>query len=194
MLTLLPVLVLFGDMNPPVVRHDPPSVRAQDGSVYLWFEVSDSSPLFGQAVFVRSTGSRRWERAELTEVAPGWFQARLRLSGAFEYFFEVFDEQGNGPSRVGTPQAPFRAPVAIGKLPDRRPWVPPPKVVAPPPPEEDPPTVVTAFQDLWSIPKVRRNTLYTTAGMLAVGVTYGTWRMVRSPGGKGQVVLVPVSP
>ncbi len=195
MLAAVLMLAVPGDLNPPVVRHEPPASRAEDGSVYLWFEVRDASALFGQALFVRPVPSAPWQRADLKLVAPGWFEARLRASGAFQYFFEVFDDQGNGPSRVGTPQAPFRAPVMIGQIPERRPWDPPPPVKeAQPVPEREPPTVVSALRDLWSIPKVRRNSVYTAAGIVSAGVSYGAWRMLRSPGGKGQVTLVPVAP
>lgn len=195
MLAAVLMLAVPGDLNPPVVRHEPPATRAEDGRVYLWFEVRDASLLFGQALFVRTAPASSWRRVELKLVAPGWYEAKLRTPGAFQYFFEVFDEEGNGPSRVGTPQAPFRAPVLIGQLNNRRPWDPPP------PPEEveripelPPPTVVSALRDLWSIPEVRRNSVFTAAGLVSAGLSYGAWRMLRSPGGQGQVTLVPVAP
>ncbi|HBU46879.1 MAG TPA: hypothetical protein DEB46_01090 [Myxococcales bacterium] len=195
MMALVLILAVPGDLNPPVVRHEPPALRAKDGGVYLWFEVRDDSKLFGQALFVRTGPGDPWRRQELIPVATGWFEAKLRRPGAFQYFFEVFDEEGNGPSRVGTPQAPFRAPVLIGELDGRRPWdpPPPPKIVEPLP-EQAPPTVVSALRDLWSIPEVRRNSVYTAAGLVSVGLSYGAWRMLRSPGGQGQVTLVPVAP
>jgi hypothetical protein len=195
MLAAVLILAVPGDLNPPVVRHEPPANRAKDGSVFLWFEVRDDSDLFGQALFVRAVPGTSWKRVELKPVSPGWFEARLRTSGPFQYFFEVFDDQGNGPSRVGTPQAPFRAPVMIGQLGDRRPWDPP--VLLPeetPVPDRAPPTVVSALRDLWSIPKVRENSVYAAAGVVSAGLSYGAWRMLRSPGGRGQVTLVPVAP
>mgnify|MGYP001269839666 CR=1 FL=1 len=195
MLAALLMLAVPGDLNPPIVRHEPPASRAQDGSVYLWFEVRDASDLFGQALFIRTTPGGPWRRAELKLVAPGWFEAKLRNSGAFQYFFEVFDDQGNGPSRVGTPQAPFRAPVVIGRMDESRPWdPPPPKEEVEPLTESAPPTVVSALRDLWSIQEVRRNSVYTAAGLVSAGLSYGAWRMLRSPGGQGQVTLVPVAP
>lgn len=72
----------------------------------------DESQLFDPKVIYRTRSDSHWMHASFTKV-PGTedFRAVLKtrdLREPVEYFIEVFDEHGNGPARMGSPDAPIR--------------------------------------------------------------------------------------
>jgi hypothetical protein len=72
----------------------------------------DESQLFDPKVIFRTRSNSHWKHAAFTKDAgTESFRAvieRQELRGPLEYFIEVFDEYGNGPARMGSPDAPIR--------------------------------------------------------------------------------------
>lgn len=87
--------------------------------------------IFAPTAFIRVAGIEGFARVALEPVAgvPDMFTALLPAGlaqGDFEYYLEAFDEEGNGPTRVGAPKAPLRV-KAIASMATVPP--PPPPVV-----------------------------------------------------------------
>ena len=168
------------DLNPPRVGHEPPTAVDSDGNWRLWFEVRDESALFGAALYVEAADGK-WSTVEPEPVVPGWFEVIVPGKIGLRYFFEVFDEHGNGPTRVGSAEVPFVLKAPVGELAAVRPWT---KADQPPVPEVVPPW--------WSKPP-SRSVMYTAFGTVALtGLAYGSWALLRArPVSK--VTLVPIS-
>ncbi len=179
---LLSLIILAApavDLNPPRVSHEPP--KAADGQArwHLWFEVRDESALFGAALYL-ATPDGGWKSVTPKEVAPGWLEVVLPAVAGTRYFFEVFDVQGNGPTRVGSAEAPFVLTEPVGTLPAARPWE--KKLVEP----------VPAVTRPWWQRRPPDHVLIRLGAAAALGgVVYGAWALLRKhPVAK--VTLVPV--
>lgn len=130
------------DTVPPVVEHTP--LVEHDGAGPLLVEariVDAGSAVFEPTLLVRLAGTETFQRVAMTP-KPGQadvFVAAVPpaiLVGDIEYFVEAFDENGNGPARVGDETTPFKVSRAVPA-----PLNPPP----PPPPgdvEEGPSPLV----------------------------------------------------
>src|SRR5207245_2073373 len=93
-------------------------------------------PIFQPMVFIRVAGITGFTRVQMNPVAGvnDLFTAEVPMSLTaedFDYYIEAFDEDGNGPARVGSPESPLH--VSVGAAG-------PPSVArpAPPPPAERP--------------------------------------------------------
>ncbi len=167
------------DLNPPRVSHEPPKAADGQGLWRLWFEVRDESALFGAALYLAQPDGS-WKSLAPKEVAPGWLEVALPAVAGTRYFFEVFDVQGNGPTRVGSAEAPFVLTDPVGDLPTVRPWEkrpaePLPKVTRP----------------WWQKRPPDYVLVRVAAAAVAGGVAYGAWALLRKhPVAK--VTLVPV--
>lgn len=80
----------------------------------------DESQLFDPKVMYRTRSDSHWKSAPLAK-KPGsenFFTVikSKALKGSLEYFIEVFDEYGNGPARMGSPETPIR--VQASKSPE----------------------------------------------------------------------------
>jgi hypothetical protein len=120
------------DSTPPVITHVRIAEAPQGQAIVVRARIDDASEIFAPAVYVRSQGASEFVTIAMVRVRDG-FEAVIppeQVSGPLEYFIEAFDEEGNGPAREGTPEAPFAITMG-GKAPP-----PPPigSVVAPPPP------------------------------------------------------------
>ena len=167
------------DLNPPRVSHEPPQAADGQGQWHLWFEVRDESKLFGAALYLgKAEGG--WQTIEPTQVAPGWLEVVIPAAAGTRYFFEVFDAQGNGPSRVGSAEVPFVLPAPQGELPKARPWDPKPVVTLP------------SVRTPWWQKRPSEPVLYGVAGAAAFSaLLYASWALLRRhPVSK--VTLVPV--
>ena len=167
------------DLNPPRVGHEPPTAADTDGNWRLWFEVRDESELFGAALYVEAADGQ-WTTVEPDQVAPEWFEAVIPAKAGLRYFFEVFDEHGNGPTRVGSAEVPFVLKAPEGQLSQTRPWDRSDPIAAP--------KVVTPW---WLKPPSRR-LVYTALGTAAAtGLAYGSWALLKArPVSK--VTLIPM--
>ncbi len=84
--------------------------KGQPFEIFARFE--DESQLFDPKVIYRTRSDSHWKHAAFAkQEGTGDFRALIRsreLRGPIEYFIEVFDEYGNGPARMGSPDAPIR--------------------------------------------------------------------------------------
>ncbi len=99
------------DLLPPGIVHEPCEFYKKRRNFEIIARFYDDSPIFDPKVIYR-TRSRRWKSASFKKMPGGKdFKATLKkrkLKGVLEYFIEVFDENGNGPARYGSPEAPVR--------------------------------------------------------------------------------------
>jgi len=167
------------DLNPPRVSHEPPQAADANGQWHLWFEVRDESELFGAALY-HGKKEGGWKSIEPTQVAPGWLEVVIPAIAGTRYFFEVFDAQGNGPTRVGSAEVPFVLSLTEGQLPEARPWDDKPVVSLPP------------VTKPWWQQRPSDEVFYGAAGAVAFSsILYGAWALLRArPVAK--VTLAPV--
>lgn len=137
------------DLEPPVIQHQPQEQAVQGAPLVLRAVIIDASGVFQPAVYVRSVGRHEnyLSIAMVQEGAPSHYQATIpasRVEGTLEYFIEAFDEHGNGPARVGRPDAPIRLRAVLPSLaqPSDSPGV-QDRVDAPPP------TEASVFRQWW---------------------------------------------
>jgi hypothetical protein len=123
------LIVLAGLLSRPARAEDtlPPSIIHEACGEYLKgkpFDIiarfEDESQLFDPKVMYRSSGDSHWKQVAFNkETGSEDFKATVKvkdLKGTLEYFIEVFDEFGNGPARMGSPEAPIR--VEPSKVPE----------------------------------------------------------------------------
>lgn len=126
------------DSAAPVITHIRVQ-RAQSGQpIVIRARIEDESEIFAPSVSVRPEGRKDYDSIPMKRGDDGW-EAVIpaeQVTGNVEYFIEAFDEQGNGPTREGTPERPILVTVGSGAVPpdpkDRKELIeqPPP----PPPP------------------------------------------------------------
>jgi hypothetical protein len=100
----------------PVIAHEPLMSFPKGRPVTLKAKIQSpiGKPIFSPAVFLRLPGVEGPARIPLLPV-PGEsnsYSAQIPSSltqADFEYFIEAFDEEGNGPSRLASPESPIRA-------------------------------------------------------------------------------------
>lgn len=106
------------DTTPPKIVFEPchEFQRARPLHIYAAFE--DESPLFEPKLFYRARaepsgkGAGTWKSVPFGVETGALWKATIPardLQGTLEYFVETFDENGNGPARAGSPEAPFEA-------------------------------------------------------------------------------------
>lgn len=106
----MPKLAVAADEQPPQIEHEPCEFFAQGKDFDLMARFFDESPIFDPKVIYRSGDQGAWRHVPfVSEQGSDTFRARIQTAGApIEYFIEVFDENGNGPARYGSPEAPVR--------------------------------------------------------------------------------------
>ncbi len=118
-----------GDTSPPVIRFSPCETFQKDRPFSVAARFADESALFEPKLVYRLVSEKTWRHVNFARDGDLWRAtiARGELTGAFAYFVEVFDENGNGPSRIGSPEAPLFA-----RAVRRAPECPLPEPIAPP--------------------------------------------------------------
>lgn len=101
------------DNAAPVVEHTPVSTHDGKGPVVIAAVIKDDSAIFEPTLVVRAAGAGPFMRVPLVkgEGAGDTYSAEVPaalLAGDVEYLVEAFDENGNGPSRVGDEAAPLK--------------------------------------------------------------------------------------
>lgn len=100
------------DNLPPQIVHEPCEFYQKGKPFTIIARIYDDSPLFDPKVVYRSSRVKDWRSASFSKAAgTDDFKATIRsrdLRGSLEYFIETFDENGNGPARYGSPDAPVR--------------------------------------------------------------------------------------
>ncbi len=100
------------DMLPPQIVHEPCDTYRKGRAFVVEALFYDDSPIFDPKVVYRTRKAKEWRSASFEKTADGSvFTATIKareLKGTLEYFIETFDENGNGPARYGSPEAPVR--------------------------------------------------------------------------------------
>ncbi|HEY1099942.1 MAG TPA: hypothetical protein VGF99_13490, partial [Myxococcota bacterium] len=128
------------ESDPPVIVHDAPVCAPPVEGVLppciVAATITDESGVFDPTLLVRLRGVSAYDRVAMKPVVgePDRYAAAIpsaiAAAGDVEYLIEAFDEQGNGPARAGTENAPL-----LVVKPVAAPVVAP--VVEPPPVEDD---------------------------------------------------------
>lgn len=109
----------------PVVAHEPLSSFTTGGAVIVKARVRSPAGkrIFSPAVFVKAAGLKLARvPLEPVEGEVHTFAAVIPAAltqGDFEYYVEAFDEEGNGPSRIGGPEALIKV-RAVPPAPSKR--------------------------------------------------------------------------
>lgn len=100
-----------GDDAPPIVAFTPCEVFQKDRPFTVAARFADESQLFEPKLVYRLVSEKTWKHVNFTREGDAWRATipKGELTGALAYFVEVFDENGNGPARVGSPETPLFA-------------------------------------------------------------------------------------
>lgn len=104
------------DTAAPVVEHTPIATHDGKGPVVVSARITDDSAVFEPTLVVRAAAATAgvggvFMRVPLVKGDADTYTAEVPtalLSGDVEYLVEAFDENGNGPSRVGDEAAPLK--------------------------------------------------------------------------------------
>ncbi len=99
------------DTAMPTIIHEACAYYVAEKPFEIIVRIEDASELFDPKVIFRERGDRDWKNVPLTKQASEDYGAVIhtgKLRGSIEYFIETFDEHGNGPARLGSPEAPMR--------------------------------------------------------------------------------------
>ena len=116
MLATLALLATLGAAEAPTltIEHTPPGVCSKGEAVVIGARIVSRAgrKVFEPAVFVRAIGAKDFLRYAMQPGgAVDTFVARLPgelTQRDLEYFIEAFDDDGKGPFRQGSPEAPLR--------------------------------------------------------------------------------------
>lgn len=100
---------LAKDRKPPKLRHDPISKAQKGQAIEVQVSITDRSGVFDPTLYYRTTGSTDYLRATLVKSTEKYVATipAAAANGDVEYFVEAYDELGNGPARVGSPDKPL---------------------------------------------------------------------------------------
>ena len=99
------------DTLPPSIVHEPCEQYKKGYGFEIRARFLDDSAIFDPKVIYRSGGDFWRNVPFVREQRTDDFKAFIRakdLKGPLEYFIEAFDENGNGPARYGSPEAPVK--------------------------------------------------------------------------------------
>lgn len=118
------------DTAAPVITHVRVTEAPPGKPILIRARIDDASEIFAPSVYVRAQGGAEFITISMQRVQDA-YEATIpseQVSGPLEYFIEAFDEEGNGPAREGSPDAPYLIKMGSASL------APPPPIVVPPPP------------------------------------------------------------
>jgi hypothetical protein len=107
----LPSYARAEDLLPPQIIHEPCDYYQKGQPFTVRAQFFDDSALFDPKVVYRNAKGGDWRTVAFRKGDDIDFVAVIKvkdLRGPLEYFIETFDENGNGPARYGTPEAPVR--------------------------------------------------------------------------------------
>jgi hypothetical protein len=99
------------DNQPPVIAFEPCTSLQRGRAFTVFARITDESPIFEPKLVYRGKNDAAWKNVPLIEEAGVWKGTvpSRDVRGSLEYFLEAFDENGNGPTRVGSPEQPLDA-------------------------------------------------------------------------------------
>lgn len=107
------------DETPPVINHLPVEEALAEGPIIIEATITDPSGVFAPSVYYRLPGASSYESTSMaTEQTGDVFVARVKAKPPFEYWLEAYDNFGNGPSRAGSPDAPFAVKLKLPEVPE----------------------------------------------------------------------------
>lgn len=95
------------DTIPPELIHKPLAGAQAGETVTITAVVTDPSGVFASMLYTRPIGGTEYESQEMKPRGDRFF-ATSPLTAPFDYWLEAYDNEGNGPTRSGTPEAPHR--------------------------------------------------------------------------------------
>jgi hypothetical protein len=136
LLLALPCAAHAADTSPPRITHVPIERAASGQAILVRCEIADDSAIFAPSLLVRGKGMKEFDTLDLRKTSGNLYEATIpaeQVTGDLEYVIEAFDEIGNGPARVGSPESPL-----VIEVVDPSAMPPPePVVTTPPPPPPD---------------------------------------------------------
>lgn len=101
---------LAADTAPPQIVHEPCEAFQKGVAYEVVARFYDESPIFDPKVVFRR-GKRKWQNRPFKRQGDNnnfvaLIPAKFLKKGNIEYFIEAFDENGNGPARYGSTDAP----------------------------------------------------------------------------------------
>lgn len=117
----LPVEAEIIDTEPPSVDDFAVAAQNPNGAPYVTAVITDdASGVASAIVFTRQAGKLEWQQTPLVANDGGLFLGKLPeglQKTGFEYYVEVTDAKGNGPTTVGSRNAPHIVePAGMGEL------------------------------------------------------------------------------
>jgi hypothetical protein len=112
------------ETSPPTIEHDRISTCAKGEPLVIQARIVSTAgkKIFTPAVYVKLSGADVFTKLSMQPhpTAAEIFVARLPASFTeqdFSYYVEAYDEDGNGPSRAGSPEAPYSVTVKTSGTP-----------------------------------------------------------------------------
>jgi hypothetical protein len=127
------------DDKPPVIKHNPIGKGSRGDTLTITAAIEDESAIFAPTLYYRYAGSKGYTNVTMAKKGDG-YSATIPATAEVEYWIEAWDELGNGPSRDGSPDRPFKiaVPDKVAAAPKPAPAPPPPPKKVEPPPEPTP--------------------------------------------------------
>ena len=117
LLALAPAVAFARDTTPPTITPEQVTAPAPGQPVVVAAKILDASGIFEPSVYWRRVGAKEFDNAQMTGAGGDYRASFLPPDGttAVEYYIEAFDTEGNGPARVGAPEAPLTLTLAPAK-------------------------------------------------------------------------------
>ena len=110
------------DRKAPVIKHQAVTEAPKGRDLVIVAEIKDRSGLFEPTLYYRVKSGGAFSRSAFVVQKKNIYQAVIpaaELSGdVVEYFIESFDQQGNGPARMGGPEKPLKIKLIAPALTD----------------------------------------------------------------------------
>ncbi len=96
------------DKKPPAITHVRVESAPHGAPIAIRAKIEDASAVFAPTLMFRIRGTTEFDAIELKKKGAEYEAAipAEQVTADLEYFIEAFDEQGNGPARVGSPEKP----------------------------------------------------------------------------------------
>lgn len=109
------------DRKPPKMVHQPSTKATAGEPIEIRVTITDPSGVFEARLHYRLANRGEFLSASLVKTTGDEYVATIpapAVTGDIEYFLEAFDNQGNGPTLVGSQPKPLRISVTAAKPPD----------------------------------------------------------------------------
>lgn len=113
------------DTDPPKIVHQPIRHASNQSDLIVTAVITDESGVFSPTVSYRPLNTNEgWRVVEMTAAngPTNTFSVTIsaaELVGDIEYFVEAYDNQGNGPTRVGSAEAPLPVLIRVDEFPEQ---------------------------------------------------------------------------